>query len=232
MPDYREVCSAGEVLGDGDGGVEVEDDVPPAAWDKYRLPGLLNTLNGLISPGPVTGLGLGVDHVEPGDGLVPLLPSLAGLDCDQLLGSVGGEEAPSLVSGDQSVPSRSAERINVYSSARPGRSYHHPPVGRSLSLAAVLEEVVSEVFWKPIILQEFLSSRMVAVTAVEDIKRTVIFGIPDEENYYNFRDCLVSLINNLLHVIYIVFHFQFDAVAFIILPTFELLVPVFLSESL
>ena len=113
MPDYREVCSAGEVLGDGDGGVEVEDDVPPAARDKDRLSGLLNTLNRLISPGPVTGLGLGIDHVEPGDRLVPLLPSLAGLDCDQLLGSVGGEEAPSLVAGDECVPGRSSKRINV-----------------------------------------------------------------------------------------------------------------------
>ena len=77
MPDYREVCSAGEVLGDGDCGVEVEDDVPPPARDKYRLPGLLNTLNGPISSGPITGLCLGVDHAEPGDCLVSLFPPLA-----------------------------------------------------------------------------------------------------------------------------------------------------------
>ena len=179
MPDYREVSSAGEVLGDGDGGVEVEDDVPPSARNKDRLTGLLNTLNGLISPGPVTGLGLGIDHVEPGDGLVPLLPSLARLDCDQLLGGVRGEEAPSLVPGDESVPSRGAERINVYPCPRSGGSYHHPPIWRPLGLAAVLEEVVSEIFWEAIVLQELLSSRMIAVTAVKDIKRTVILGSPE-----------------------------------------------------
>ena len=105
MPDYREVCSAGEVLSDSDGGVKVEDDMPPAARNKYRLSGLLNTLNGLISPRPVTGLGLGIDDVEPSDRLVPLFPPLAGLDCDQLFRSVGGEETPSLVSRDESVPS-------------------------------------------------------------------------------------------------------------------------------
>ena len=113
MPDYREVCSAGEVLGDGDCGVEVEDDVPPPARDKYRLPGLLNTLNGLISPGPVTGLGLGIDDVEPRDGLVHLTPSLAGADLEQLLGGVGREEAPPLVAADEAVPGRGAQRVDV-----------------------------------------------------------------------------------------------------------------------
>ena len=184
MPDYREVCSAGEVLGDGDGGVEVEDDMPPAAWDKNRLSGLLDTLNGLISGGPVTGLRLGVDHVEPGDGLVSLLPSLAGLDCDQLFRSVSGEEAPSLVSGNQSVPGRSPEGVNVNAGPRSGRSDNHPPVGRPLGLTAVLKQVVSEVFGQTVILQKLLSSRMVAVTAVKDIKRTVILGRP-EDDYYN-----------------------------------------------
>ena len=119
----------------------------------------------------------------------------------------------------------------MYSSARPGGSYHHPPVWRPLSLAAVLEEVVREVFGEPIILQELLSSRMVTVTAVKDIKRTVILGSPEEENYI-ISVTLLYLIMNLLHIIHIIFHFQFDTIAFVILPAFELLIPVLLSESL
>ena len=117
----------------------------------------------------------------------------------------------------------------MYSSARPGGSYHHPPVWRPLSLAAVLEEVVREVFGEPIILQELLSSRMVTVTAVKDIKRTVILGSPEEENYIISVTVLYLIISNLLHIIHIIFHFQFDTVALVILPAFELLVPVFLS---
>ena len=113
---------------------------------------------------------------------------------------------------------------------RSGRSDNHPPVGRPLGLTAVLEQVVSEVFGQTIILQKLLSSRMVAVTAVKDIKRTVILGRPEEDHYSILFPCLYqSFIINLLHVINVVLHLQFDAVAFVVLPAFELLVPVFLS---
>ena len=44
--------------------------------------------------------------------------------------------------------------------------------------------------------------------------------------------CRSRVIIDLLHVIHIVLHFQFDAVALVILPAFKLLVPVFLGESL
>ena len=104
-------------MSDCDGGIEIQDHMPVPSWHEDRLSGMLNTLDWSVPGRPVVRLGLGVDDVEPGDGLVPLLPSLAGLDGDQLLGSVGGEEAPSLVAGDESVPSRGAERINVYPSA-------------------------------------------------------------------------------------------------------------------
>ena len=97
VPHDREVCPRGKVLGDGDGGVQVEDDMPPAPGDEDVLPRMLDGLNGPEPGRPVRCLGLGVDHAEPRDRLIPLLASLAGLDRDQLLGGVRGEEAPALV---------------------------------------------------------------------------------------------------------------------------------------
>ena len=121
MPDHGEVGLAGEVLGDGDGGVQVEDDVPPAPGHENGLPRVLDGLYGPEPGGPVRGLGLGVDDAEPGDRLVPLLPALARLDCNQLLWSVRGEEAPALVTGDEGVPGGGTQGVNVDPCPGPGR---------------------------------------------------------------------------------------------------------------
>ena len=146
VPHDREVGLRGEVLGDGDGGVDVEDHVPPAPGHEDGLPRPLDGLDGFEPLRPVPGLGLGVDNVKPGDGLVPLLAALARLDRDQLLGRVRGEEAPALVAGDQRVPGRGSERVDVDPGARPRRPDHNPPVRRTLGLAAVLEQIVGEIF--------------------------------------------------------------------------------------
>ena len=70
---------------------------------------------------PVRLLGTRVDDTEPGDRLVPLLPALARLDCNQLLWSVRGEEAPALVTGDEGVPGGGTQGVNVDPSPGPGR---------------------------------------------------------------------------------------------------------------
>lgn len=36
MPHNREVGAAGKVLGDGDGGVKIEDNMPPAPWNPTK----------------------------------------------------------------------------------------------------------------------------------------------------------------------------------------------------
>ena len=146
VPHYREVCLRGKVLGDSDGDVQVEDYVPPASGDEDGLPRVLNGLNWSESHWPVRGLGLGVDDTEPRDCLVPLLPALAGLDGDQLLGRVRGEEAPALVSGDERVPGGGAQRVNVNPGARSARPDDNPTVRRPLGFAAVFEKVICEIF--------------------------------------------------------------------------------------
>ena len=151
VPHNREVCLRGKVLGDSDGGVQVEDYVPPASGDKDCLPRMLDGLDGPEPHWPVRGLGLGIDDTEPGDRLVPLLPALAGLDCDELLGGVRGEEAPALVSGDERVPGGGAQRVDVYPSARSARSDDNPSVWRPLGFSAVFEKVICEIFGKLII---------------------------------------------------------------------------------
>ena len=139
MPHNREVCPRGKVLGDGDGGVQVEDDMPPAPGHEDGLPRVLNGLDGSEPHWPVRGLGLGVDDTEPGDGLVPLLAPLAGLDGDQLLGRVSGKEAPALVPGDERVPGRGAQRVDVNPGARSAGTNDNPPIRRPLGFAAVFE---------------------------------------------------------------------------------------------
>ena len=151
MPHDREVCPRGKVLGDGDGGVQVEDHVPPAPGDKDGLSRMLDRLDWPKPRWPVGGLGLGIDDTEPRDGLVPLLAPLARLDGDQLLGGVRGEEAPALVAGDERVPGRCSQGVNVDPGARSSWPDHNPPVRRPLGLPAVFEQVICEIFGKLII---------------------------------------------------------------------------------
>ena len=139
VPHNREVCPRGKVLGDGDGGVQVEDDVPPAPGHEDGLPRVLDGLDGSEPHWPVRGLGLGVDDTEPRDSLVPLLAPLTGLDRDQLLGRVCGEEAPALVPGYERVPCRGAQRVDVNPGPRSAGTDDNPPIGRPLGFAAVFE---------------------------------------------------------------------------------------------
>ena len=120
--------------------------MPPAPGDEDGLPRVLDGLDRSEPGRPVRGLGLGVDHTEPRDRLVPLLPPLAGLHGDQLLGGVRGEEAPALVTRDEGVPGRGAQGVDVDAGAGSARPYDNPAVGRPLGLAAVFEKVIREIF--------------------------------------------------------------------------------------
>ena len=113
MPHDGEIGSRSKVLCDSNGRVQVEDDVPPASGYKHGLAWILDGLDRFILLRPVQALGLGIDDVKPRDGLVTLLPALAGLDRDQLLGRVRGEETPSLVTRYQGVPGRGPQWVNV-----------------------------------------------------------------------------------------------------------------------
>lgn len=96
----REVCFAAEVLRDRDGVVHVQHDVPVAAGHEDGLAGFLEDFDGLAVAGPVELLAAGINFAEPGDRLVSLLSADGTRDFQQLLGRVGGEEAPPLVSDD------------------------------------------------------------------------------------------------------------------------------------
>ena len=120
--------------------------MPPAPGDEDGLPRVLDGLDGPEPRRPVRRLGLGVDDTEPRDRLVPLLPSLAGLHGDQLLGGVRGEEAPALVTRDEGVPGRGAQGVDVDAGAGSARPNDNPAVGRPLGLAAVFEKVIREIF--------------------------------------------------------------------------------------
>lgn len=154
---------------------------------------------------------------------------------DEVLRRVCGEETPAFVPRDQRVPRRRPERVYVDARARPGRTNDHPAVGRTTALAAMLEEVVSEVEGRSVVLEQFLSLWMlkrggmpmsnlnkserrglvwqvthtyVSVAAVKDVERTVVDGSG--------------------HVGHVVLHLELHAVALVVFATFELLVAVLL----
>ena len=62
---------------------------------------------------PVRSLGLGIDEIEPGDGLVRLLVVVLRGDLDELLGRVRREETPPFVTGDEGVPCGCAYRSKI-----------------------------------------------------------------------------------------------------------------------
>lgn len=76
----------------------------------------------------------------------------------------------------------------------------------------MLEEVVPKVNGGLVIHEQLFPLGVVPVAAVEDIERGVV--------------CRGG------HVLYIIFHFEFDGVAFVIFSAFELLVSVLLGEAL
>ncbi len=156
VPDDGKVGKAAEVLRDGDGVVEVEDDVPPAGRHEDRLAGLLDDLQWLELCRPVGRLRSRVYHSEPGDGLVHLGATLARLHLDQLFGGVGGKEAPPLGARDEGVPGAGAQRVNVNAGAGAGAAHDEPLVRRSFVLADVLEEVVAEVNRHIVVFEDFL----------------------------------------------------------------------------
>lgn len=149
VPHDGKVGGTGKVLSDGNGGVQVEDDVPPSTcrelkfsikqgtWRRMseervevsevttvqttgsltgyedRLSRFLQDLQRRVLRRPVGLLRPGVNHVEPGNGLILLVASIHPGHFDQLPGCVGGEQTPSLVSLDQGVPGTGPQWIYV-----------------------------------------------------------------------------------------------------------------------
>lgn len=85
VPDDGEVGHAAEVLCDSNRVIHVEDNMPPPAGNKHSLPWSLENLQRFEFLGPGGFLCAGVDVLEPGDGLIPVLPTLPGLQLHQLL---------------------------------------------------------------------------------------------------------------------------------------------------
>ena len=118
--------------------------------------------------------------------------------------------------------------------SRPGRTDDDPTVRRTAFLSTVLEEVVPEVYRDVVVLEELLSLGVlrnqarcnfrvsmlnelciisyISVTAVKDVEGTVVFRTFD--------------------IIDVVFHLEFDGVAFIVFSTFESLITIFLRQPL
>lgn len=96
VPDDREICTAAKVLGNGDGCIEVEDDVPPAAGHKDRLAGPLKDLDRATVGWPGRIACAWVNQVEPSDGLVAQSATLALSHFEDFLWGVCGKQAPSV----------------------------------------------------------------------------------------------------------------------------------------
>lgn len=79
--------------------------------------------------GPGGLLRAGVNHTEPGDRLVLLVPALFSRHFDKLAGSVCWEQAPALVALNQGVPGARAERVNVNACSGAAGTHHKPPGG-------------------------------------------------------------------------------------------------------
>jgi len=199
-------------VGDGHRRVQVQHHVPIAARHKHRLAWILDQLDRFVLLGPIWSLSFWVDFCEPSDGFVRLESALGRRQLDEVFGRVGGEEAPALVSGDEGVPGRGAQRIDVNAGAGTGGAHHHPAVGRTSALAAILEQIVPKVNRNLVVLQQLLSLGVVCIAAVKNVKRAVVV-------------CG-------LEVIQVVFHLEFDAVSIVVFATLELLVAIFLAQSL
>lgn len=123
-----------------------------------------------------------------------------------------GKQAPSLVSHHQGIPGTGPQRIDVNTRAGPGWTHYEPPIRRSTPVSGVFEQIVPEVLWHRVILQELPASMVFPKATVEDVQGTVIAGGA--------------------HVVNVVLHLHFDTVALIVFATFEALVPVLLGQTL
>lgn len=85
-------------------------------------------------------------------------------------------------------------------------SVPYTPVWGPSFLPRILEQVISEELGYFVVLQEFPALGMLSVTAVEYVERAVVA--------------------RGLHVLYVVFHLHLHRIPVVVLPAFELLVPV------
>lgn len=86
------------------------------------------------------------------------------------------------------------------------------PVGWPSFLPCILKEIISEEFGDLVVFQEFPSLGMLSIAAVKDVEGAVIAcGF---------------------HVLYVIFHLHLHGVTIIVLPAFELLVPVLAFQAL
>ena len=61
------------------------------------------------------------------------------------------------------------------------------PVWRPLLLLAILEEIISEIYWELIVLQKLLASGMRTVPTVEYIEGAVVICSPEEYDVVSDR---------------------------------------------
>lgn len=95
---------------------------------------------------------------------------------------------------------------------RAGRSHHKPSVRRPSRFARILKQIVAKVLGDRIVVEQLAATMMLAVAAVENVQRTVV-------------GCGA-------HVVHIVFHLHFDAVALVVFAALELLVAILFRQPL
>ena len=157
-------------------------------------------------------LGARIDDLEPGDALVRLFAALELGHFEQLFGRVGRKEAPTFVARHQTVPGARSQRIDVNARARASRSQNEPAIGRTLFLARILEEILIKVFRYGIVIEQLLLLWMLAKARLEQIERRIV--------------------NVILNVLPIVFHFEFNRVAFVVFAHLKVFVAEFLLQFL
>lgn len=221
VPDNREVGPAAEVLRDGDRGVQIEDDVPPAARHEDGLARLLQDLDGAAVRGPRGVLGARVDQVEPGDGLVPLLAALDVRHFQEFFRRVRREQAPSAGGGvvarnvhlelvlpfvayNQSIPGARAEGVYVDTGTGTCGSHDEPAVWRSLLLSGVLEEVIAKVNRNIVIFKQFTPAAVLKVRSTKNSKiRRLYMAYLSKIAIKNIQR---TVILGGLHVMHVVLH--------------------------
>lgn len=117
-----------------------DNDASALTRHKNGLSGSLQDLKRPELRRPVRLLSPGINHVEPGDGLILLVASVLSGHFDELSRRVGGKQTPPLVSLDQGVPGAGAQRVDVDAGAGAGRTHHEPSEGeRKRGLYVILK---------------------------------------------------------------------------------------------
>lgn len=101
-----------------------------------------------------------IDVREPGDCFITLLATHLWGHFQQFLRRIGRKQTPTLMTRNQCIPCARTEWIDMNACARTTRSHHKPTIRRTTVFSGILEEIVLEILWHRVILQQLFSAVM------------------------------------------------------------------------